>query len=236
MTQYNIPQTAQTTLNSPAIPQNIQLQTLQQPQKIRNSLNQIQIIQNATPAFPNMAQILNQQKLNKTPMPLLTPQQSADSHFVRNFPIYEADPRRMQIIGNKRSSYDPSLVLNRERFGYNIAGNGIGANNPAIRNNINVPVGVGTGLNNINTNINNPNIGINGLNQLGKGVNNIGTGLNNLRTGNNTLNNLNNVGTGLNNVGNGLNNITTGVNSGLNNLKLGVNIIIQFYISFFFFF
>jgi hypothetical protein len=71
MTQYNIPQTAQTTLNSPAIPQNIQLQTLQQPQKIRNSLNQIQIIQNATPAFPNMTQILNQQKLNKTPMPLL---------------------------------------------------------------------------------------------------------------------------------------------------------------------
>ena len=107
-TQYNIPQTTQPTTtniqNPPPIANNIQIQT--QPKAVKSPLNKIQIIQNATPAFPNMAQVLTQQKLNKTPMPILTPQQSADSHFVRNVQIYEtSEPRLLQINSNKRSIF-----------------------------------------------------------------------------------------------------------------------------------
>ena len=126
--------------------------------------------------FVVTGQPLKAQNPQSIPLPKLTPQQHADSHFVSNFPIYESDPRRIQYLSNRRASYDAALGANQGRYGYNNAGVGIGAK-PGKLDDINAnnrvtPSGLG---------VNVPQVVTPGVTTAVTNLNKVGTGLTNLK-------------------------------------------------------
>ena len=135
-----------------------------------------------------------------------------DTHFIKNYPIYENDPRRIASSLAINPSTIQALNLNNANLSTSITPVGVVSSQ-----------GVGLGLNTgnlgeLNTGLNTTNLGgLNQLNNIGTDLNTLGSvgiGLNNLGAG---LNNLGNVDTGLNNLGTGLNNLGS-VDTGLNNL------------------
>ena len=174
------------------------------------------------------------------------PVQQADSHFVRNYPIYENDPRRIAMNPGRASQLEalikgsygygatPGLGLttaggNLDDFALRSRALGLnGLNSSGLNTGLGgLNSGLNTGLGGLNTGLGGLNSSSNnglGLGGLSNSINQLGTGLNGLGS---TLNNtgLSKVGSGLNNLSSGLNsvnNLTSGSN-GLNNLSTAAN-------------
>ena len=179
------------------------------------------------PAIPTPNPIIQQSLTNPQTVPLPAPVQApamsilppplampappapmpGDTHFIKNYPIYENDPRR--IAGSLAINPSTVQALNNANLSTSITpvgvvpsqGVGLGLNTGNLG-------GLNTGLNTTNlgglNQLNNIGTGLNTLGSVGTGLNNLGTGLNNLGSVDTGLNNLGNVGTGLNNLGTGL--------------------------------
>ena len=174
-----------------------------------------------------------------TPLPI-----PEDPHYVSNYPIYEADPRRTEFYIKRNQSILNSTNLNPQVIStsyyptYANSGS-VGVTDLGI--NTGLKTGLYTGINENNTVYNTGLSGVNtekkpinlsglntGLNNLGTDINTIGTTVgnspNNLKLNNdNYLNStINNLNSGTNNFGNELkNNLTntaSGIKEGFNNL------------------
>ena len=178
---------------------------------------------------PNIKQEAAEQITLRNVSPLPPPPPGGfdlNSHFVRNVPIYESDPRYINKKINIQLNTPTQGVVTTQITPVIQTVNQIKTGPPVLNNATPVLNQVGvTQLNNISPGI---NIGT-GVNQIGTGVtavNNVTSGLNQVNTGltgiNKIENEVNPVGSELHNLTNGIN---TGITTGLNDISSGLNIV-----------
>jgi hypothetical protein len=228
ITKQKLPQTQQYLYGDNQIlqkPENTQIyQQTNIPQTpIQNTIN---------PYFQNMTLI---------PLP---PVDYENPHFIKDFPIYESDPRYLSRFANKKIYTQYNVPVQDVRLlgtnqvapiSQNITTvvNKIGPEikeGATVLNSSTTPVvnqvGTGvTGLNKATTELNQINTGINAVNNVPAGLNQLETGLTGLNNVNKELNqrgtgytSLNKVNSGLNEIGRGLNNPITGLTNVTDNL------------------
>ena len=245
-TQYNQPQTTTTTIqNTPVQFQEYQSTTPNNlvqtnPQIIQQQeINQIQQpIITKLGQGPNAPQIIQIpggviKQSQVIPLPQLPPTAyQPNSHFIRNFPIYESDPKYLSRFSNLNFYSQINTPVSQININkpttqlQNVISTGpIVVNNTTPAINQVQPVvttanNVVTGLNQIGPEVTTINSAVTGLNQVGTGLDNLTTGINN-----GTTTGLSNLNTGLYSIQKNISSIdnltsglATGANSNLNNL------------------